>query len=217
MLYPSITDLPDAEASPLRVEAATAVALVSGILLAALGLLRLGALAHAIPPAVMVGFTAAAALAIGVSQAKELLGLKVPRYPYTWQTCSYVLGHLGEAQPASAVRCCWLWVCGFVVVGGGCLSTPPSLPDDTHASTKHPPKNTQAVGLGCVLFLLGAKHAKARWVDRSRNRRLQQTFKFLYPLSNLLLVVVTSLVARALLRRGAAIAVVKDVPVGFSK
>ena len=140
MLYPSITDLPDAEASPLRVEAATAVALVSGILLAALGLLRLGALAHAIPPAVMVGFTAAAALAIGVSQAKELLGLKVPRYPYTWQTCSYVLGHLGEAQPASAVRCFWLWVCGFVVVGGGCLSTPPSLPDDTHASTKHPPK-----------------------------------------------------------------------------
>lgn len=104
VLYPSIADLPDDEAAALRVQAATAVALVSGVLLAVLGLLRLGAVAHVIPSAVMVGFTSAAALAIGVSQLKELLGLKVPRYPYTWQTCSYVLSHLGDGQWASAVR-----------------------------------------------------------------------------------------------------------------
>lgn len=130
VLYPSIADLPDAEAAPLRVEAATAVALVSGILLAALGLLRLGALAHAIPPGVMVGFTAAAALAIGVSQAKELLGLKVPRYPYTWQTCWYVLSHVNEGQPASAVR-------AYVLVGlilCGLFISPPPL-TTRHRST----------------------------------------------------------------------------------
>ncbi len=107
VLYPSIADLPDDQAAPLRIQAATAVALVSGLLLATMGLLRLGAAAHFIPPAVMVGFTTAAALAIGVSQVKELLGIKgVPRYPYTWQTCAYVLSHLGDAQPASAVRAC---------------------------------------------------------------------------------------------------------------
>lgn len=104
VIFPSIADLPDDQAAPLRVEAATAVALVSGLVLAALGLLRLGIVAHTIPPGVMVGFTNAAALAIGVSQLKELLGLKVPRYPYTWQTMGYVLSHLNEGQAASAVR-----------------------------------------------------------------------------------------------------------------
>ena len=116
MLYPSLADLlPDSEeAIELRVQAATAVALVSGLLLAALGFLRLGAISHAFPPGLMVGFTAAAALAIGVSQVKELLGLKVPRFAYTWQTGWYVLSHLGEGQPASAVR----YVCFMCIFGG---------------------------------------------------------------------------------------------------
>lgn len=116
VLYPSLADLPadSEEATQLRVQAATAVALVSGLLLAALGFLRLGAISHAFPPGLMVGFTAAAALAIGVSQVKELLGLKVPRFEYTWQTGWYVLSHLEEGQPASAVR----YVC-FVCTFGG--------------------------------------------------------------------------------------------------
>lgn len=116
-VYP-VADLPDDDAAALRVQAATAVALVSGVVLAVLGLLRLGTLAHFIPPAVMVSFTSAAALSIGMSQIKELLGIpNVPCYPYTWHTSVYVLTHLGDGQPASAVRrvdCFCLSVCFFL-------------------------------------------------------------------------------------------------------
>jgi MFS superfamily sulfate permease-like transporter len=103
LLYPSLLSLPDDEAASLRIQAALSITFVSGLVLATLGLLRLGLMAHFIPPAVMVGFTNAAALAIGISQTKEILGLRnVPRFDYTWQSCWYVLTHLNEGQAASA-------------------------------------------------------------------------------------------------------------------
>lgn len=69
------------------------------------------------------------------------------------------------------------------------------------------------MGFGCILFLLGLKEAKARWVDPSPNARLKRAFRLLYPLSNLLLVVATALIASLLVHRGIDIAIVKDVPV----
>lgn len=129
----------------------------------------------------MVGFTNAAALAIGISQIKEVLGLKnVPRSNYTWQSCWYVLTHLHQGQASSA-----------------------------------------AVGVACILFLLGAKHLKTRLVDhapppttQSEGRR-RAIIKILYPLSNLFLVIITSLVARLLVSQGIDIIIVKNVPAGL--
>ncbi len=69
------------------------------------------------------------------------------------------------------------------------------------------------MGLGCILFLLGVKRAKTAWVDPSHNTRLKRAFRLLYPLSNLLLVVATALIAALLVHRGVDIAIVKDVPV----
>jgi len=131
----------------------------------------------------MVGFTNAAALAIGISQVKEVLGLKnVPRYDYTWESCWYVLTHLNEGQAASA-----------------------------------------GIGVACILLLLGVKHVKTRLVDRAppattdRERRRREVIKILYPLSNLFLVILTSLVARVLVSQGVEIVIVKHVPAGLPR
>jgi MFS superfamily sulfate permease-like transporter len=181
VLYPDLLSLPEEEASAVRVHAALSIAFVSGVVLSALGLFRLGLIAHLIPPAVMVGFTNAAALAIGVSQIKEVLGLQgVPRFDYTWQSGWYVLRHLGDGQAASA-----------------------------------------GVGLGCIVFLLAAKQLRKRFMQRAPPagtgvpRRFLSVLKALYPLLSLVLVIVTSLVARLLLSRGVEIIIVKDVPAGL--
>lgn len=74
------------------------------------------------------------------------------------------------------------------------------------------------MGFGGILFLLGIKHTKTAWVDRSQNARLKRAFRFLNPLSNLLLIVVTALIACLLVHNGVEIAIVKDVPVsGLTK
>jgi MFS superfamily sulfate permease-like transporter len=135
------------------------------------------------PTQVMVGFTNAAALAIGISQVKEVLGLQgVPRFDYTWESCRYVLTHLNEGQAASA-----------------------------------------GIGVACIIFLLGAKYFKTRLVDRAPpattewERRRRAIIKVLYPLSNLFLVILTSLVARLLVSQGVEIVIVKHVPAGLPK
>jgi len=56
-----------------------ALALVSGMILIALGVARLGFLVNFISHSVVSGFTSAAALVIGVSQLKSILGLDIPR------------------------------------------------------------------------------------------------------------------------------------------
>ena len=63
----------------LYVAAAGVLAVMTGVVQLALGLLRLGALVNFLSVPVISGFTSAAALTIGASQVKDLLGLDVPR------------------------------------------------------------------------------------------------------------------------------------------
>jgi sulfate permease, SulP family len=55
--------------------------LMAGVLLVAMGLLRLGGLIHFIPHPVTTGFTAGIAVVIATLQVKDLLGLYVPSMP----------------------------------------------------------------------------------------------------------------------------------------
>lgn len=61
------------------VAAAGVLAVMTGVVQLSLGLLRLGALVNFLSIPVISGFTSAAALTIGASQLKDLLGLDVPK------------------------------------------------------------------------------------------------------------------------------------------
>lgn len=63
----------------LYVAAAGVLAVMTGVIQMALGTLRLGALVNFLSVPVISGFTSAAALTIGASQVKDLLGLDVPK------------------------------------------------------------------------------------------------------------------------------------------
>ena len=54
---------------------------MSGLMLLAMGLLRLGTLIRFIPIAVVIGFTNGIAVLIGLSQVKDFLGLHIPAMP----------------------------------------------------------------------------------------------------------------------------------------
>ncbi len=72
--------LPHAAAgSPEFIEVSIVLALVVGVLRLVLGLARLGAIVNLLSAPVVVGFTNAAALIIGLSQVNKLLGVPMPR------------------------------------------------------------------------------------------------------------------------------------------
>ena len=54
---------------------------LAGLLLFAMGLLRLGALVRYIPVSIVIGFTNGIAVLIGLSQLKDLLGLQIAKMP----------------------------------------------------------------------------------------------------------------------------------------
>ena len=55
--------------------------MMSGVLLFAMGALKLGSLVRFIPVSIVIGFTAGIAIIIGVSQVKDFLGLAIPKVP----------------------------------------------------------------------------------------------------------------------------------------
>ncbi|MCP4459150.1 MAG: SulP family inorganic anion transporter, partial [Cytophagales bacterium] len=65
------------QGTPEFVQIAIVVTLVAGLIQLALGLARLGALVNFVSHSVIIGFTAGAALLIGASQLKHLLGIEV--------------------------------------------------------------------------------------------------------------------------------------------
>lgn len=72
----------------------------AGVLLFALGLLRLGSLVRYVPVSIVVGFTNGIAVLIAVSQLKDWLGLKVERMPADFFAQMLVLGrHLDSFEP----------------------------------------------------------------------------------------------------------------------
>jgi SulP family sulfate permease len=84
---------------------------LAGVLLLLMGLLKLGALVRYIPVSIVIGFTNGIAVLIGLSQLKDLLGLKIDKMPGDFFSQLAVLwAHLHATNPAA------------VVVGLACLA-----------------------------------------------------------------------------------------------
>jgi SulP family sulfate permease len=86
------------EGSAGYLAAAAVLALMVGVVHLILGLGRLGFLVNFLSHSVLVGFTAAAAIIIGFSQVKHLLGISIPRTESFYETVIEVGRHLGEVN-----------------------------------------------------------------------------------------------------------------------
>lgn len=84
---------------------ALTLALLVGVIQALMGLVRLGFLVNFLSHPVLAGFSSAAALVIGFSQLKHLLGIKMPRLEF-FELLQYATTHLQETN-------------GFTLVLGG--------------------------------------------------------------------------------------------------
>ncbi len=75
---------------------------LAGVLLLAMGWLKLGVLVRYIPVSIVIGFTNGIAVLIGLSQLKDLLGLKVDKMPADFFSQLAVIGrHLHEVNLAA--------------------------------------------------------------------------------------------------------------------
>jgi SulP family sulfate permease len=75
---------------------------MAGVLLFVLGWLRLGALVRYIPVTIVIGFTNGIAVLIGLSQVKDLLGLRIDKLPADFFTQIKVLAqHLDTLNPVA--------------------------------------------------------------------------------------------------------------------
>lgn len=72
------------------------LAFLSGAILLAMGLARLGFLVNFLSHPVISGFSSAAALVIGFSQLKHLLGFDIPRSHMITETIAHAVTHLGQ-------------------------------------------------------------------------------------------------------------------------
>ncbi len=81
--------------------AAALLAIMVGLVHIVMGVGRLGFLVNLLSHSVLVGFTAAAAIIIGFSQVKHLLGISPPRAHSFVETVVGVLSRLGDVNPAT--------------------------------------------------------------------------------------------------------------------
>jgi SulP family sulfate permease len=90
---------------------------LAGLLLFVLGLFKLGALVRYVPVPIIIGFTNGIAVLIGLSQVKDLLGLKVDKMPSDFFAQIQVLWqHAGSVNPVA------------LAIGLGCLALVVSWP-----------------------------------------------------------------------------------------
>ncbi len=85
------------------ISAAALLALMVGVVHLVLGVGRLGFLVNLLSHSVLVGFTAAAAIIIGFSQAKHIFGISIERKEYFYETVLEVLGNLSDTSMATLV------------------------------------------------------------------------------------------------------------------
>jgi len=72
----------------------------AGVLLFALGLLRLGSLVRFVPVSIVIGFTNGIAVLIAVSQLKDFLGLAIEKMPGNFFSQVHVMAlHIGSVNP----------------------------------------------------------------------------------------------------------------------
>jgi SulP family sulfate permease len=75
---------------------------LAGVLLLALGWLKLGALVRYIPVSIVIGFTNGIAVLIAVSQVKDLLGLRIDKVPADFFAQAHAIAtHLGSVNLAA--------------------------------------------------------------------------------------------------------------------
>ena len=87
----------------LYVQLAVMLALMVGVIELVMGAARLGFIVNFLSNPVISGFTSAAALVIGLSQLKHLLGIELPRSARFHTLALESAGHLGELHPATAL------------------------------------------------------------------------------------------------------------------
>ncbi|MBN8509361.1 MAG: STAS domain-containing protein [Burkholderiales bacterium] len=76
--------------------------ILAGVLLFAMGLLKLGALVRYVPVPIIIGFTNGIAVLIALSQVKDLLGLRIDKMPSDFFAQIEALGsHLGTIEPVA--------------------------------------------------------------------------------------------------------------------
>ncbi len=83
--------------------AAALLALMVGVIHLVLGAGRLGFLVNFLSHSVLVGFTAAAAIIIGFSQAKHIFGISIDRQEHFYMTVLEVITNLGDTNTATLV------------------------------------------------------------------------------------------------------------------
>ncbi len=84
--------------SEMYIAFAITLALMVGVIQLALGLFRLGFLVNFLSHPVISGFTSAAALIIGLSQLKHLLGIDIPRSNYIHEIISNAIAEIGSVS-----------------------------------------------------------------------------------------------------------------------
>ena len=85
------------------ISAAALLALMVGLVHLVLGFGRLGFVVNFLSHSVLVGFTAAAAIIIGFSQVKHLLGISIERKDHFYETVHEVWRHLGDTHGTTLV------------------------------------------------------------------------------------------------------------------
>ena len=84
------------------VAGAVLLAFLSGAILLAMGLARLGFLVNFLSHPVISGFSSAAALVIGFSQLKHILGFEIPRSHLITETIAHAVTNLGQLNLVTA-------------------------------------------------------------------------------------------------------------------
>ena len=79
--------------------------LLIGLMEIILSSLKLGFLVNFLSHPVIAGFTSAAAVIIGISQLKDLLGFAIPNFPHPMEKLVYACSHLGEINWISFGLC----------------------------------------------------------------------------------------------------------------
>ncbi len=92
-----------AEGTSGYLAAAAALAILVGLVHLVIGTARLGFLVDFLSHSVLVGFTAAAAIIIGATQVKHVLGVSIPRSPHVYETAIDLWRHLGEIHTTTFV------------------------------------------------------------------------------------------------------------------
>ncbi len=98
MIFASLSPLAT-PGSEQYIRYALTLAFMCGVLMVAMGMLRMGSLVNFVSSTVVVGFTGAIGVLIFASQLRAFLGIAVPHAGSFVQLVRGALAHIGEAQP----------------------------------------------------------------------------------------------------------------------